>query len=152
MNTKIKIALGSDHAGFLVKKELFNQLVLDGFKVIDLGTHSEDSSDYPDYAARVAKAVASGRCDRGILACGTGLGMCIAANKVKGIRAATPWSIKTAKLAAQHNWCNILCVPSRFLSVPSIKKIVHAWLSTPYDKGVRHERRIKKILKIESKP
>ena len=152
MNTKIKIALGSDHAGYSVKKELFNKLVEDGFKVIDLGNHSEESADYPDFAARVAKAVASGRCDRGILACGSGLGMAIAANKVKGIRAATPWSIKTAKLASQHNWVNVLCVPARFLSIQSINKIVHAWLATPYEKGGRHERRIEKISKIESKP
>lgn len=148
---KMKIALGADHAGFSVKKELFASLAEEGYKVIDLGTYSEDASDYPDYASRVAKAVASGRCDRGILACGSGAGMCIAANKVKGIRASTPWTIKTAKLAAQHNWVNVMCVPSRFLAVPTIKKIVRAWLNTPYDKGGRHERRVGKIGKIEAK-
>ena len=148
---KMKIALGGDHAGFAVKKELLNQLAADGFKVIDFGTHSEESVDYPDFAARVGKAVSSGRCDRGILACGSGLGMCIAANKINGIRAATPWTIKTAKLSAQHNWANVICVPSRFLSFPTIKKIVYAWLETPFEKAGRHERRVEKILKLEPK-
>ena len=149
---KMKIALGADHAGFSTKKEIFAQLAMDGYKVIDLGTYSEDASDYPDFASRVGKAVASGRCDRGILFCGSGLGMCIAANKIKGVRAATPWSIKTAKLAAQHNWANVLCVPSRFLAMPSVKKIVRAWLLTPFEKGGRHERRVEKIGKLEAKP
>jgi ribose 5-phosphate isomerase B len=148
---KMKIALGADHAGFGAKKELVSQLTADGYKVIDFGTHSEESCDYPEFAYRVAKAVASGRCDRGILACGSGLGMEIAANKVAGVRAATPWSISTAKLASQHNWVNVLCVPSRFLSTVNIKKMTRAWLNTPYEKGGRHERRVKKILKIESK-
>lgn len=148
---KIKIALGADHAGFPVKKELVDQLTTDGYKVVDFGTHSEDPCDYPDFAVRVAKAVASGRCDRGVLVCGSGLGMAIAANKVKGIRAAAVWSITTAKLAAQHNWCNVLCIPGRFVPLVTAKKILRAWLNTPFDKGGRHERRVKKILKIESK-
>lgn len=148
---KLKIALGADHAGFLVKEELFKYLSAKGYGVVDLGTHSEESTDYPDYALLVAKAVASGRCDRGILACGSGLGMCIAANKVKGIRAVTPWSVPVAKLAAEHNWANVVCVPSRFVSISSIKKIVGAWLATPFDKSGRHERRVKKIRKMETK-
>lgn len=147
----LKIALGADHAGFEVKTELMKQLTAEGFKVVDMGTHTADSTDYPDYALRVAKAVASGRADRGILACGSGLGMCIAANKVKGVRATPVWSIKIAKLAAQHNWSNVLCLPARFASLSHLKKMVESWLKTPYDKSVRHERRIKKILKIESK-
>jgi ribose 5-phosphate isomerase B len=148
---KMKIALGADHAGYAVKKELFQTLTDEGYKVIDYGTHSEDASDYPDYANRVAKAVAGGRCDRGILACGSGLGMCITANKVKGVRAATPWSITSAKLSAQHNWTNVLCVPARFVSSLNIKKMMRAWLNTPYERGGRHERRVKKIEKIESR-
>ena len=146
-----RIALGADHAGFNVKTELFQQLTQEGYKVIDMGSHTEMPSDYPEYAYRVSKAVASGRCDRGILACGSGAGMCIAANKVKGIRAATPWSVATAKLAAEHNWANVLCVPTRFMSAAKIKRIIQAWLNTPFDKGGRHERRVKKILKIEAK-
>jgi ribose 5-phosphate isomerase B len=148
---KTKIALGADHAGYQVKKELMSHLTEEGYKVIDLGTHSEDPCDYPEIAERVAKAVASGRCDRGILACGSGIGMDIAANKVQSVRAAVVWNTKTAKLASQHNWANVLSVPSRFASTPNIKKMVQAWLATPYEKGGRHERRVKKIEKIEAK-
>ena len=151
MTGKPKIALGADHAGFPAKTALISELTGRGYKVVDLGTFSEDSCDYPDIAQKVAKAVSSGRCDRGILACGTGLGMAMAANKVAGVRAATPWSVKTAKLTAEHNWCNVLCVPSRILSLAHISRIVNAWLDTPYDKGGRHERRVEKLQKIESK-
>lgn len=146
----VRIALGADHAGYATKVELFRELTDLGYKVIDFGTHSEESCDYPDFALRVAKAVASGRCDRGILACGSGIGMAITANKIKGVRAATPWSVKTAKLASQHNSCNVLCVAGRLSSLPAIKRIVRAWLTTPFEGG-RHERRIEKILKIEAK-
>lgn len=147
----MKIALGADHAGVDVKQALIEVLTKHGCDVVDFGTHSEESVDYPDFALLVAKAVSSGRCDRGILACGTGLGMAMAANKVKGIRAGSVWSVPVAKLAAEHNWCNVLCVPSRFVSLNEIKKIVAAWLNTPFNKGGRHERRVKKILKIEAK-
>lgn len=147
----MKIALGFDHAGFSVKKELMNQLVADGHKVVDFGTFSDSPSDYPDYALKVAKAVAAKRCDRGILACGSGIGMCIAANKIKGIRAAAPWSVKTAKLVAQHNWCNVLCVSGRLIPTATVLRMVRAWLATPFEKGGRHERRIGKVLKIESR-
>lgn len=148
---KLKIAIGADHAGFSVKEKLRAQLTQAGHKVVDMGTFSEESTDYPDYASLVGRAVAKGKSDRGILACGTGLGMCIAANKVKGVRAVTPWSVEVAKLAAEHNWANVICVPSRFLSVSSIKKIVKTWLNTPNDLSERHNRRLKKIRKIESK-
>jgi ribose 5-phosphate isomerase B len=147
----LRIALGADHAGYAVKKELMEALTSSGFKVMDYGTHSEESTDYPDYAARVAKAVVSGRYDRGILACGTGIGMCIAANKVKGVRAALCWNSKVAKLASEHNWANVLCVPSRFVSLNDIKRLVLVWLRTPNEKSGRHERRIGKIAKIEAK-
>jgi ribose 5-phosphate isomerase B len=146
-----KIAIGADHAGYAFKAGLMKHLTDQGHLVVDCGTASEESTDYPDYALRVAKAVASGRCERGILACGTGIGMCIAANKVKGIRAGTVWSIKTAKLAAQHNWTNVLCLPARFVKEPNLLKMADAWLKTPYDKAERHERRVKKILEIEAK-
>lgn len=151
MSSKLKIALGADHAGYAVKTALISELTEQGYKVVDLGTFSEDSCDYPDIAEKVARTVASGRADRGLLACGTGIGMGMVANKIPGIRAATPWSVKTAKLASQHNWCNVLCVPSRVLSLSNVVRIVHAWLDTPYDKGGRHERRIEKVSKIEAK-
>ena len=146
---KLKIAIGSDHAGFQTKQMLAEFLEKSGFDVVDFGTHSEERADYPDYAKRVAKAVAAGKCDKGVLACGTGIGMSITANKVKGIRAAAPWSVATAKLASEHNWANVLCVPSRFVSGSGIKKIVMAWLKTPPETGGRHERRIKKIRDLE---
>lgn len=148
---KMKIALGADHAGVKVKQALVEVLTKHGCDVVDFGTHTEESVDYPDYAVLVGKAVSSGRADRGVLACGTGLGMAMAANKVKGIRAGSVWSVPVAKLAAEHNWCNVLCVPARFLSLKVIKKIVEAWLKTPFNRDGRHERRVKKILKIESK-
>jgi ribose 5-phosphate isomerase B len=146
-----KIALGADHAGFSVKSELMSFLAAEGFKVVDLGCHSDESADYPDFALRVAKAVASGRCDRGILLCGSGIGMAVAANKVAGVRAGVCWSVKVSKLASQHNWCNVACFPARFASLPHIKKMALMWLKTPFEKGGRHERRVKKIIKIESK-
>lgn len=147
----MKIALGADHAGFEAKKMVVEVLTEDGHKVLDFGTHSDQSTDYPDFAARVSKAVSGARCDRGILVCGTGIGMAIAANKILGIRAAAPWSVKTAKLASQHNWANVLCLSARVTKSEISKKIIRAWLSTPWDKGGRHERRVKKIQKLETK-
>lgn len=148
---KFRIALGGDHAGFKTKADLIAFLTKQGHDVIDVGTHSEESCDYPDFSFLVGKAVASGKADRGILACGTGIGVSIAANKVKGIRAALCWNTKTAKLASEHNWANVLCVPSRIISEKNIRKIVQAWLKTPNDKSERHARRIKKIARFESK-
>lgn len=146
-----RIAVGSDHGGFHTKEKIKQDLRRAGYVVVDVGTHSEDSTDYPDYALSVARAVVLGRCQRGVLVCGTGIGMCIMANKVKGIRAANPWSVETAKLASEHNWSNILCVSGRFLPVSLVKKMVKTWISTPWDLTERHTRRIKKILKLESK-
>lgn len=148
---KLKIAIAADHAGFDVKNALVETLTKLGHEVVDFGTHSEDSVDYPDYAQRVALAVSKRRVDRGILACGTGLGMAMAANKIRGIRAGSVWSPAVAKLASEHNWMNVLCIPSRMVPLNQIKKIVQVWLRTPFDKGGRHERRVKKILKLESK-
>jgi RpiB/LacA/LacB family sugar-phosphate isomerase len=147
----MKIALGADHAGYEFKAEMMNYITGLGHKVVDCGAPSPDSSDYPDYALRVGKVVASGRCDRGILVCGTGIGMAIAANKVQGIRAAACWSVKTAILSVQHNWANVLCIPARCMKNSTAKKMVEKWLKTTPEKGGRHERRVKKILKIESK-
>lgn len=152
MPKKLKIALGVDHAGYAVKAALVKMLLSAGYEIIDCGTNSDESVDYPDFALRVSKHVVSGRSDRGILACGTGIGMAIAANKVPGVRAGVCWSVDVAKLASQHNWTNVLCLPARFVRVPLLKKIVRAWLNTPAEKGGRHERRIKKISQIEARP
>ena len=147
----MKIAIGSDHGGFERKRELVSLLTKMGLKVVDMGCHSEDSCDYPDFAKRVAQAVSAGQADKGVLVCGTGIGMSIAANKVPGIRAAVCWSPKTAALASEHNQANVLCLSGRFLSAPAARSIVRTWLKTPFGGG-RHLRRVKKIGKLEKCP
>jgi ribose 5-phosphate isomerase B len=144
----MKLALGADHAGFSFKAALIKHLNAAGHSVVDCGTTSEASTDYPDYALRVAQAVADGVCERGILACGTGIGMCIAANKIKGVRAAVVWNEKTAALAAEHNGANVLCLGGRFLSAPRIARLVRIWLRASFEGG-RHLRRLNKIVALE---
>lgn len=146
----MKIAVGSDHAGYQRKKELVLLLSKLGHKVVDVGCYSEDSCDYPDFARKVGCAVALNRVDRGVLVCGTGIGMAMAANKVQGVRAAVCWNRKTAELSSEHNQANVLCLSGRFLPTKSAEKIVQAWLNTTFAGG-RHLRRIKKIEQIECK-
>lgn len=146
----MKIAIGSDHAGFKRKQLLRDALVQWGHKVVDLGCHSEERCDYPDYAKRVAESVAQGRCEKGVLVCGTGIGMSIAANKVPGVRAAVCWSPYTAEMAIEHNWSNVLCVPGRVLTAHQVNRILKVWLDSRPEGG-RHERRVRKITKLESK-
>ncbi len=140
----MKIALGSDHAGHRRKKELMSLLTKLGHKVLDVGCYSEDSCDYPDYARKVAQAVSLDRADRGILVCGTGIGMSMAANKFPKIRAAVCWNVKTAALASEHNSANVLCLSARMIPQSTAFRMVKTWLSTPFAGG-RHLRRIKKI-------
>ena len=140
----MKIAIGSDHAGFLRKKEMLSYLSEEGHKVVDVGCYSEESCDYPDYAQKVGRAVSLSRAERGILICGTGIGMSIAANKFKNVRAAVCWTPKVAELASMHNQANVLCLSARFLTSHQGKKIVDTWLKTPFAGG-RHLRRIQKI-------
>ncbi len=143
----MKLAIGADHAGFKLKSKLVNWLrTREGghHQILDVGTVSEDSVDYPDFARDVAKIVAAKRASKGILFCGTGIGMAITANKVHGIRAAVAWNPKVAGLAAEHNDANVLCVPGRFTSLPKAKQILKTFLSTPFAGG-RHLRRVKKI-------
>ncbi len=144
----MKIAVGADHGGYRAKERLVRALATAGHHVIDVGTNNEDSVDYPDFAARVARAVAGKKADRGVLLCGTGIGMAIAANKVRGIRAAVVWNKKTAVLAAEHNDANVLCLGARLLSASTIVTLVKEWLATPFG-GDRHGRRIKKIRALE---
>jgi ribose 5-phosphate isomerase B len=146
----IRIAIGSDHAGFRRKQGLRDLLVKLGYKVVDLGCHDEERCDYPDYARRVAESVAKGRADKGVLVCGTGIGMAMAANKIPGIRAAVCWSLFTARMAAEHNWANVLCVPGRVLSDPQVHRILKTWLSS-HPQGGRHKRRIEKIMKLDAR-
>ena len=140
----MKIALASDHAGFAEKerlKPLLNDL---GLEVEDLGTASEASVDYPDYARKVAEEVAGGRVDQGVLVCGSGTGMAITANKIPGVRAAVAWSEETARLARQHNDANVLAIGARTTPPEQIPAIVRAWFSSDFEGG-RHAERVAKI-------
>ncbi len=146
----MKIAIGSDHAGFTLKEEIKKFLKEKGIEVVDFGTHSEDRVDYPDYAVPLAESVARGEEDFGILICGTGIGMSIAANKVKGIRASLVSDVYSAHSAREHNNANILCMGGRVLGVELAKEITNAWLNASF-MGGRHERRINKISEYEQK-
>ena len=140
----MKIALASDHAGYAEKERLKPLLQDLGLEVDDLGTTSEESVDYPDYAHRVANEVAAGRADQGLLVCGSGTGMAITANKVAGVRAAVAWSEETARLARQHNDANVLAIGARTTPAGQIPAIVRAWFSTAFEGG-RHAERVGKI-------
>jgi len=144
----MKIAIASDHAGYEEKerlKPLLNQL---GIEFEDLGPAGTESVDYPDYARKVGEEVAGGRVDQGLLVCGSGTGMAIAANKVPGVRAAVAWNEEIARLAREHNDANVLALGSRTTPVEDLPKIVQAWFSAKFDRG-RHERRVNKIREIE---
>lgn len=143
-----KIAIGSDGVGFELKEKITQYLRSVGLEVTDFGTHSSDAVDYPDYAAQVAKEVASGEFERGILVCGTGLGMSIAANKVRGIRAAVCHDLFTAKLSREHNDANVLALGAWVVKPEEALKIVSTWLNTNYEGG-RHVKRLEKIKQME---
>ena len=139
-----KIAIGSDHAGFSLKKTIIDYLTDKGIQVDDCGTYSEESTDYPDYAAKVAKTVASDDSYAGILICGTGIGISIAANRFKGVRAALCHDSFTATMSRRHNNANILAMGAKVVSWEIAKEIIDIWLSEEYEGG-RHERRLEKI-------
>ncbi len=139
-----RIPIGADHAGFEMKEKISAALAQLGFDVQDMGTHSNASTDYADYAHAVADAVEHGRAARGVLLCGTGLGMSYAANRHPHVRAAVAWSPEIAALARQHNDANVLVLPARFISEEDGIATLKAWLDTPFEGG-RHERRIQKI-------
>jgi len=144
----MKIAIGSDHRGYEVKKRLVALLQGLGHEVVDLGTNAADSVDYPDFAFLVAAEVGEGRCERGVLLCGTGLGMCIAANKVKNVRAVTCHDRITAEMSRRHNDANILCLSAHLLGDDLVETVVRIWLETPFEDG-RHARRVEKITQYE---
>jgi ribose 5-phosphate isomerase B len=145
----MRIALGSDHRGFAVKQRLAAALAKLGHDIRDVGVGTGDgAADYPDYAIPVSEAVASGDVDRGILICGTGFGMCIAANKVHGIRAVTCRDPIEAEMSRRHNDANILCMSADFLGQELIDRMVQVWLNTDFEGG-RHQRRVEKITKYE---
>jgi RpiB/LacA/LacB family sugar-phosphate isomerase len=146
----MKIALASDHAGYSEKEKLKPLLRELGIQFTDLGTVSEESVDYPDYAAKVAEHVARGEVDQGLLVCGSGIGMSISANKVPGVRAALAWSEETARLARQHNDANVLAIGARTTPQQQIADIVRAWFDAEFEGG-RHGERVAKITALEQR-
>lgn len=143
-----RIPIAADHAGFAMKELLERELRDLGYDVEDLGTHDTDSTDYPDYAHALAGKVERGEVRRGVLLCGTGLGMGYAANRHHGVRAAVVWSPEVAKLAREHNDANVLVLPARCIDETTAKQILRAWLDTPFEGG-RHQRRVDKIETVE---
>jgi ribose 5-phosphate isomerase B len=144
----MRIAIGSDHRGLTVKQRVVSLLQQLGHEVIDVGPAGPGSVDYPDFAFEAARAVGEGRADRGVLICGTGIGMCIAANKVRGVRAAPCHDSITAELSRRHNDSNVLCLSADLLGEELIERMVRIWLETPFEAG-RHARRVDKIMQFE---
>lgn len=144
------IAIGSDHAGLNLKKALINRLEELKIEYKDFGTYTTDSVDYPKYAQAVAEAVASGECEKGIITCGTGIGVSIAANKVKGIRAAICHDVFSAKACREHNDANILTMGERVIGIGAAIEVLNAWLGTEFSGG-RHATRVGMISEIENK-
>jgi len=147
----MKIVVGSDHAGFEHKEKISELISSLGHEVIDAGTDSTSSVDYPDYGEKGAREVSCGGAELGVLVCGTGIGICMAANKVKGIRAAVCWNEATARLPRQHNDGIVLCIGARFISIEDALKITRVFLETPASEDERHQRRVGKITSIEER-
>ena len=144
MSMPEEILIASDHAGLELKRKLETELRNRGYSVRDMGTNSTASTDYPDYAHPLAREVSSGKAKRGVLLCGTGLGMSYVANRYPNVRAAVTWAPEVAALARSHNDANVLVLPARFVTDDDAIKILGTWLDTPFDGG-RHERRVEKI-------
>lgn len=144
----MKVAIGSDHAGFRLKEELKTYIASLNIEVKDFGCYSEESVDYPDIAKEVALSVVKGETDRGILICGTGIGMSISANKIKGVRAAVGNELLSVRLSREHNDANILTLGARIIGIEVAKEAVKIFLETPF-LGERHQRRVEKIREME---
>lgn len=140
----MRIALGSDHAGIELRKQIADHLKAAGHNIDDVGTHTPESVDYPDFAHQVAQRVASGTSDRGVLVCGTGQGMAMAANKVPGVRAAVVSDAFSARMASAHNDARVLCIGERVVGPGLALELVSTWLATEFEGG-RHARRVAKI-------
>lgn len=147
----MRVAVGSDHRGFAAKEQVLAMLRNLGHEVVDAGTCSGESVDYPDLAAAVAGQVSRSEVERGILICGTGIGMCIAANKFPQVRAAPCHDEVTAEMSRRHNDLNVLCLSADMLSQKRIDRMIDIWLKTPFEGG-RHARRVEKISKLENPP
>src|SRR3989344_5273994 len=141
---KFKIAIAADHAGFQMKESLKSYLQGQGYEVLDFGCSSEEKCDYPDFAEKAAKAVSEGKADRGVLVCGTGIGMCMSANKVKKVRAAVLRSFDDARLSREHNNANIACLRARVSAVHQAQSLLETFLKTSFEGG-RHGPRVQKV-------
>ena len=144
----MRIAIGRDHRGYQLKQQLGDLLRSKGHEVEDVGANGEESVDYPDFAEQVARKISSGQIDRGILICGTGIGMAITANKFKGVRAGTCTDEVTAEISRRHNNLNVLCLSADMVSPRTAERMVQIWIDTEFEGG-RHQRRLDKIAQIE---
>jgi len=144
----LKIAIASDHRGLKIKNRLIQSLQASGYQLLNQGTDSDQPVDYPDYARIVAEKVSKGEAERGILICGTGIGMSIAANKFEGVRAASCYDEVMVEMSRRHNDVNILCLPGDLIGDRSVDDLVKMWLKTEFDGG-RHLQRIEKITELE---
>lgn len=144
----MRIAIGSDHRGVAIKSKLLNSLQASGHDVVDIGAHGDQTVDYPDFATTVCKMITEGQSERGILICGTGIGMSITANKFPGIRAAVCYDEVMAEMCRRHNNVNVLCLPGDMIGHRPIDDLVRIWLTTEFEAG-RHARRLEKISKLE---
>lgn len=145
----MRIGLGADHAGFPLKDHLATTLADAGHAVTDVGTHSTDAVDYPDFAAKVARAVAEGTVDRGIVVCGSGAGACVAANKVRGVRAMVAHDTYTAHQGVEHDDVNVLCLGARVIGPAMAEELVQAFLAAEFSGEERHVRRLRKVMALE---
>jgi RpiB/LacA/LacB family sugar-phosphate isomerase len=146
----MRIALGSDHAGYPLKDQLASWLAESGHAVYDLGTHNTDPVDYPDYAASVSSAVLDGRADRGIIICGSGAGAAVAANKLNGIRASVAHDTYTARQMVEHDDVNVLCLGARVIGSEVARELITAFLQAKFSREDRHVRRVEKIRALEN--
>lgn len=145
----MKIAVASDHRGFVIKGKIISMISDLGHEALDMGTDSTESVDYPDFAVKVSQGISDGTIDRGILICGTGMGMCITANKFPGVRACTCHDDLTAEMSRRHNDANVLCLSADLLGDRLVNRMVELWLKTEFEGG-RHARRVEKIGRIDS--
>lgn len=146
----MKLLIGSDHGGIHLKQHITQYLVDKGYEILDVGTYSEDSCDYPDFAEKLCAEIGKGTAERGILICGTGIGISIAANKCKGIRAALCSDVYSARMSREHNNANVMCMGERTTGVGLAEMMIDVWLTTEFAGG-RHERRVAKIMALEGK-
>ena len=145
----MKIAIACDHGALALKNKLVSHLTAKGYEMVDFGTHTLDSCDYPDYAAPAARAVASGECEKGVVLCTTGIGMSISANKIKGVRCALLSDVLSARMTREHNDTNMMAIGAGIVGQNLALEILDTWLGTEFSHGERHQRRIDKVMALE---